>query len=81
MHKPSGLGIYGLWQHEEVDGVVPVAPFEDDRDAKVSTDTEVWYVKPFWRKTWGAMNGVGLGRLAPPCSMASMANITTSSLV
>ena len=26
-------------------------------------DTDVWYVKPFWRKTWGAMNGVGLGAL------------------
>ncbi len=26
-------------------------------------DTDVWYVKPFWRKTWGAANGVGLGAL------------------
>ncbi len=26
-------------------------------------DTNVWYVKPFWRKTWGSMNGVGLGAL------------------
>jgi hypothetical protein len=26
-------------------------------------DTDAWYVKPFWRKTWGAANGVGLGAL------------------
>ena len=26
-------------------------------------DSDVWYVKPFWRKTWGAANGVGLGTL------------------
>ena len=26
-------------------------------------DTDAWYVKPFWRKTWGATNGVGLGAL------------------
>ena len=25
--------------------------------------TDVWYVKPFWRKVWGSMNGVGLGSL------------------
>ena len=23
----------------------------------------MWYVKPFWRKVWGSMNGVGLGSL------------------
>ena len=26
-------------------------------------DTTAWYIKPFWRKTWGAMNGVGFGAL------------------
>ena len=26
-------------------------------------DTDAWYIKPFWRKTWGSMNGVGLGSL------------------
>ena len=26
-------------------------------------DTDVWYIKPFWRKVWGSMNGVGLGAL------------------
>ena len=33
-------------------------------DFRVSVpDTDVWYVKPFWRKVWGSMNGVGLGSL------------------
>src|SRR5262245_32728007 len=63
MHKPSGLGIYGLWQHEEVDNVF----FLEANDSPGSNffltdgtnffrkglpDTEVWYVKPFWRKAW-----------------------------
>ena len=26
-------------------------------------ETNTWYVKPFWRKVWGSMNGVGLGSL------------------
>ena len=28
-----------------------------------NNDTDAWYVKPFWRKVWGSMNGVGLGSL------------------
>ena len=26
-------------------------------------DTDMWGVKPFWRRTWGSMNGLGIGRL------------------
>ena len=70
MHKPSGLGIYGLWQREEVDGGVfledglgGLLVHDGDFIRKDIPDTNVWYVKPFWRKTWGAMNGVGLGAL------------------
>ena len=25
--------------------------------------TDAWYIKPFWRHTWGAANGVGFGAL------------------
>ena len=62
MHKPSGLGIYGMYQHEKargkgfenfvglegnsIDGFNPVF-FKNS-----TPDTNVWYVKPFWRKTW-----------------------------
>ena len=62
MHKPSGLGVYGMYQWEKakgsafenfvgaegniIDGFDPVF-FKNSRP-----DTNVWYVKPFWRKTW-----------------------------
>jgi hypothetical protein len=26
-------------------------------------DTDMWGVKPFWRKNWGSANGVGLGQV------------------
>ena len=74
LHKPSGLGIYGLWQHEDAGGgsrnfvgvegngnvIGGLSPVEFRID---TPDTNVWYVKPFWRKVWGSMNGVGLGSL------------------
>ena len=37
MHSPSGLGIYGLYQHEEA-GALP--------------DGDVWYLKPFIKRNW-----------------------------
>jgi hypothetical protein len=37
MHVPSGLGLYGLYQ-KELAGPVP--------------DTDVWYLKPFIKRTW-----------------------------
>ena len=98
MHKPSGLGIYGMGQWESSDGSqtsplgilatttfgpptvtadfpgggAPIfdpnitTTFSPSFSASVTQnnqDTDAWYVKPFWRKTWGAMNGVGLGAL------------------
>jgi hypothetical protein len=64
LHKPSGLGIYGLYQTEEsgghfdnfvgVDGRVSATSFDlTPVNFRSNTpDTDVWYVKPFWRKTW-----------------------------
>lgn len=42
MHTPSGLGLYGMYQYEELDLVA--AP-----------DTNVWYLKPFLKKTFMPM--------------------------
>ena len=63
MHKPSGLGIYGMYQAEETGGANFVQTAGSNltglagdqfRFAKISNpDTDAWYVKPFWRKTWG----------------------------
>jgi predicted porin len=60
MHKPSGLGIYGMYQHEETDGKLVnfenVGPF----DVFSIPDTDAWYVKPFWRKTWSPIGATVL---------------------
>nr|WP_280138546.1 porin [Methyloceanibacter methanicus] len=40
MHAPSGLGIYGLYQHEQA-GNIP--------------DTNTWYLKPFVKRTWNPL--------------------------
>ena len=40
MHSPTGLGVYGLYQNEQV-GDLP--------------DTNVWYVKPFWKTSLNAL--------------------------
>jgi len=58
MHKPSGLGVYGLWQTEEVDGSA-FAPFKSNFRTGID-DTEVWYVKPFWRKAWSPIGATVL---------------------
>jgi hypothetical protein len=63
MHKPSGLGIYGLYQHEEVDGRfaledVPSTIFVSG--FRSLPDTDVWYVKPFWRKAWSPIGATVL---------------------
>jgi Gram-negative porin len=64
MHKPSGLGIYGMYQHEETGGAnivqtggpnltdVATDPFRFQSFS--NPDTDAWYVKPFWRKVWWA---------------------------
>src|SRR6185436_115719 len=74
LHKPSGLGIFGQYTHESTGGgdefFAPASELEfeegifTDRFLRISNpDTNTWYVKPFWRKVWGSMNGVGLGSL------------------
>jgi hypothetical protein len=61
MHKPSGLGIYGLYQHEEVGGRVLFEDLNADPTRTTSApDTDVWYVKPFWRKAWSPIGATVL---------------------
>ncbi len=64
MHKPSGLGIYGLYQHEEVDGryfLAGGAAFTSFGANGLSLpDTDVWYLKPFWRKAWSPIGATVL---------------------
>jgi Gram-negative porin len=69
LHKPSGLGIYAMGSWEDVG---------DDKNNCLGVlggnclnslsftalpDTDMWGVKPFWRKNWGSANGVGLGQV------------------
>ena len=65
MHKPSGLGIFGLYQLEETDtrfvnffSLLPANPFGPDFFS--IPDTDVWYVKPFWRKAWSPIGATVL---------------------
>ena len=69
MHKPSGLGIYAMYAHEEAGGgstkFLGGDQFFNNGPQgfnpvtfQINTpDTDVYYVKPFWRKVW-SMNGV-----------------------
>ena len=67
MHKPSGLGIYGMYQAEETGGENFVQTADPNltgmlgdqfRFAKISNpDTNAWYVKPFWRWSGGRERG------------------------
>jgi hypothetical protein len=74
LHKPSGLGIFAQYTHESTGGehdfFGPGSEFDvrngdfNERFLRISNpETNTWYVKPFWRKVWGSMNGVGLGSL------------------
>jgi hypothetical protein len=60
MHKPSGLGIYGMYQHEDAGGTVT------DTGGSVAgitfdiPDTDAWYIKPFSRKTWSPIGATVL---------------------
>jgi Gram-negative porin len=66
LHKPSGLGIYGLWQTEDTGGdrhFFLGGPFisDDVNLFRVAVpDSDVWYVKPFWRKTWSPIGATTL---------------------
>jgi hypothetical protein len=61
LHKPSGLGIYGMYQTEETSGSTTnfigfnnlTPAFANAVTFKINNpQTDVRYVKPFWRKTW-----------------------------
>ena len=59
MHKPSGLGIYGYYQNEHIDGEYfalwladNLIDFGLNPVFKDMPEGQVWYVKPFWRKAW-----------------------------
>jgi hypothetical protein len=64
MHKPSGLGIYGLYQTEDSSGsqtnVVDPFPGFITNVTINNPDTDAWYLKPFWRKTWSPIGATTL---------------------
>jgi hypothetical protein len=60
MHKPSGLGIYGYYQNESTDGRVFFLDDDGDVFRFNIPDTDVWYVKPFWRKAWSPIGATVL---------------------
>jgi hypothetical protein len=49
MHVPSGLGLYGMYQNDSLDG-----NFLNARTgvAQGFADTDAWYAKPFIKRTW-----------------------------
>jgi hypothetical protein len=49
MHAPSGLGIYGLYQHESTGGA---QWSELTWSYQGFSDTDAWYLKPFIKRTW-----------------------------
>jgi hypothetical protein len=51
MHVPSGLGIYGMYQQDELDGNF-FNPLTGTNQG--FNDTDAWYIKPFWKATWNA---------------------------
>jgi hypothetical protein len=64
MHKPSGLGVYAMYQHEDSPGSVTNlnnnGPTGGFGSAISAPDTDVWYVKPFWRKAWSPIGATVL---------------------
>jgi len=64
MHKPSGLGIYGMYQTEESSGsqTIVIDPFAGffTTVTRNNPETDAWYVKPFWRKAWSPIGATVL---------------------
>ncbi|MEX2166902.1 MAG: hypothetical protein WD852_07760 [Methyloceanibacter sp.] len=56
MHTPSGLGIYGMYQHESTGGrTTDFSNFNFNTLTFGTTgfpDTDAWYLKPFIKRTW-----------------------------
>ncbi|MGI8852284.1 MAG: porin [Methyloceanibacter sp.] len=49
MHVPSGLGLYGMYQHDALDGSF-FNPLTGTTQG--FADTDAWYLKPFIKRTW-----------------------------
>ena len=49
MHVPTGLGIYGMYQNDNLDG-----SYFNQVTGQVQgfADTDAWYLKPFIKRTW-----------------------------
>ena len=49
MHVPSGLGIYGMYQNDDLDG-----SFFNNLTGTTQgfAETDAWYIKPFIKRTW-----------------------------
>src|SRR6185312_11034083 len=61
MHKPSGLGVYGLYQTEDSPGSVTNLNNNPTFGSQIKApDTNTWYVKPFWRKSWSPVGATTL---------------------
>jgi hypothetical protein len=63
-HKPSGLGIYAMGGWEMVDSTTSCGEGCLDNLLAFTTanppDTDMWGVKPFWRKTWSPIGATVL---------------------
>jgi porin-like protein len=69
LHKPSGLGIFGQYTHEDTGGsfsffsdthLNPNLSLFTDVVTIKTPETNTWYVKPFWRKTWSPIGATTL---------------------
>jgi hypothetical protein len=58
MHVPSGLFVYGLYQHEENNGTDLVNVW--DNRGSAANDTDVWYIKAGIRRTWSPIGATVL---------------------
>ncbi len=65
MHKPSGLGVYGMYQNEDADGFITSVNLNNGAGGFTNVtqradDTNAWGVKPFWRKAWSPIGATVL---------------------
>ena len=68
MHKPSGLGIYATGNWEDVSESANTClrrPLDGDLPGRSCSpmrlpDTDMWGVKPFWRKAWSPIGATVL---------------------
>jgi hypothetical protein len=60
LHTTSGFGIHALYQHEQSGGANTVFMAPDEFRVIKNPDTDVWYIKPFWRKSWMSLGATVL---------------------